>query len=120
MFVLRSTYQKQLDKNAELINDRDSLRKKLTLAVNDYKSSVNEDVATSTFSLDFDTMNVFSIERLVGSDSLAHTVVGYFVFNPTEGSKQMSRTVHEWTLRCSHQEHERLAKQFNEWKDERK
>lgn len=104
MFVLRSTYQKQLDKNAELIEDRDSLRTKLVnaLAMNDQEMNRN-----ASFAIDFDQMNPFSIERNRGDENRPVTIFGYFDKN---------KEPKEWYIYCSLERHNQFVEEYNGYK----
>lgn len=99
MFVLRSTYQKQLDRNAELIDDRDSLRRKLA----DAQHGSNDQ---ASFVIDFWRLNPFSVERNV-MDGRPCTIFGYF---DNEGK------VAEWVWFCSVDTHNKVVKEYNEYK----
>ena len=102
MFVLRSKYQKLLDQNSDLIDDRDNLRTKLTLALNDLADR-NRD---ASFAVDFDQLNPFSIERNV-SDGKPCTIFGYFDKNGAAS---------EWYLFCSLETHNQLVEDYNGYK----
>lgn len=104
MFVLRSTYQKQLDKNAELIAERDELRTKLLNAIRAGDEHINRNAG---FGIDFDQMNPFSIERNRGEDNNPVTVFGYF---NDEGKPA------EWYLYCSLERHNQFVEEFNQHK----
>jgi recombinational DNA repair protein RecR len=67
---------------------------------------VQADCETATFVIDWKNMDVFSLERM-GDHKTAYTVLGHWVKN-TDGTKE----VHEWKFYCSHEQHEKLAKQF--------
>lgn len=102
MFVLRSTYQKQLDKNAELIEDRDSLRRKLIEA-----QQAPADITQPTaFAVDFDILNPFSIERNV-HEGRACTIFGYF---------DKDGNVSEWFWFCSLECHNKLVESYHGYK----
>jgi len=104
MFVLRSTYQKQLNKNAELIEDRDSLRTKLLNALHATDEHINRN---SNFAIDFNQLNPFSIERNIDCDNKPVTVLGYF---DVEGKPS------EWYLYCSLERHNQFVEEFNQHK----
>lgn len=104
MFVLRSTYQRQLDRNAELIDDRDNLRTKLAIALAANDQDMNRNAG---FVIDFEQMNPFSIERNRGEDNRPVTIFGYFDKN---------RAPAEWYLYCSLEKHNEFVKEFNEYK----
>ena len=103
MFVLRSTYQKQLDKNADLIEDRDSLRRKLIEA----KAGIEDANTKAKFAIDFEQLNPFSIERNGKSEGNPCTIFGYF---DKEGK------VSEWVWYCSMDTHTRVVEEFNGYK----
>lgn len=59
-------------------------------------------------SVDFESLNVFSIERNpgVGSNSYPRTILGY---------KDADSVNREWYFYCSASVHEKLVKEFNEY-----
>ena len=98
MFVLQSKYQKLLNQNSDLIDDRDSLRRKLAELLN------NTDEAE--FAIDFDQLNPFSIERNK-HDGNPCTILGYFT---------KDGVVAEWHLICSIKTHNQLVEKYNGYK----
>lgn len=70
------------------------------------KDAVTEDVQSSTFMIDWDKMDAFSIERM-GDFSEAYTIIGYWNKNES-GTAYVS----EWKFYCSQEQHEKLAKEF--------
>lgn len=71
-----------------------------------------------TFAFDFKTVNVFSIERN-WKDSYPCTIIGYIVNDQTihnDGKILDKQVVKEWYLYCSDDQHEKLVKEFNEFK----
>jgi hypothetical protein len=80
--------------------DLDRLRKEKS-------EEVRADVQASTFVIDWKNMDVFSIERMGDDGKEAYTVLGYWIAD-SDGSKH----VHEWKFYCSHEQHEKLAKEF--------
>ena len=66
------------------------------------KDVIKGEISNAAFSIDWKIMNAFSIERNYDHRSIK-TIIGYFVNN----------VVHEWSLYCSADEHERLVKEFN-------
>jgi len=85
-----------------------------------YQERLESEFAKASFSVDWNAMNVFSIERNnTGNDSYK-TILGYMLSEPyttNEGSVTSTDVVREWTLYCSHQEHERLVAEFNEYRN---
>jgi len=88
-----------------------------------YKKMVTDDAKRASFSVDWDVMRVFSIERNP-SESMPKTILGHMVSEPifntdahgnvfTIGEKDV---VSEWTLYCSAETHEALVNEFNDWK----
>jgi hypothetical protein len=69
------------------------------------KDVIKGEISNAAFSIDWKIMNAFSIERNYDHRSIK-TIIGYFVNN----------VVHEWSLYCSADEHERLVKEFNAYK----
>ena len=70
---------------------------------------VRADVQSSTFVIDFKNLDVFSVERMGEGSADAYTILGYWVHHP-DGSK----SVDEWKFYCSHEQHEKLAKEFQD------
>ena len=104
MFVLKSTYQKQLDINAKVIAERDELRTKLLNAIQAGDEHINRNAG---FSIDFEKMKPFSIERNRGDENRPVTIFGYFDKN--EDPK-------EWYIYCSLERHNQLVEEFNGYK----
>lgn len=86
-----------------------------------YKKRLETEMANASFAIDWDAMNVFSVERM-WENGLPKTVLGYILAEPviyTEGDDQRvthKDVVREWTLYCSAETHEKLVAEFNEWK----
>jgi hypothetical protein len=102
MFVLRSKYQKLLDQNSDLIDDRDSLRTKLVQAQSDLADQTQD----AQFAIDFARLRPFSIERNV-SDGKPCTILGYF---------NKDGAVAEWYWFCSLKTHNQLVEEYNGYK----
>lgn len=84
-----------------------------------YKTRVEGEFASATFSVDWASMNAFSVERTPNGEGTFNTVIGYMMAEPfttVENNVTYKDVVREWTLRCSHQEHERLVAEFNLYK----
>lgn len=86
-----------------------------------YQDRLVEEYSKASYSLDFAKMNAFSIERN-WSNGTHKTTIGYILQEPVvttegEGSSRVTYkdVVREWCLYCSHEEHERLVKQFNDY-----
>ena len=69
-----------------------------------------EDTTQQDFSIDFNKMDVFSIERN-GDKHQPCTIIGHFM-HQADGTK----TTSEWYLYCSPTTHTRLVKEFNDSK----
>lgn len=71
------------------------------------------------FEVDFDSMTVFSIERM-NDGAMPKTVLGYWIEEPVtnhEGKIVGSRpAVKEWVWYCSHKRHNELVEKFRKWK----
>lgn len=77
----------------------------------DALTSANRDVE---FEIDFDKLNVFSIER-----SKDHrTVIGYFITKYEEVGDYCCETenIKEWYLDCSQAQHNKVVEKFLHWK----
>lgn len=123
MFFRSHELMKLSERNVKLADRVVELEK----CIKDHNSEVavaaRNDLNTSAFAIDFNRMKVFAIERNVNSNNQAYTVVGHFVDEPvafTDGNCAMKSVVHEYTFYCSQAEHERLVKEFNEFKKKSK
>jgi hypothetical protein len=104
MFVLASTYLKQLEKNGELLNkidEKDRLIKML-------HEQIDNRIVRSACEIDFNVINAFSVERNV-NDNRPCTIIGYFIDNSTAPL--------EWYLFCSDDQHHKIVTQFKEHKE---
>jgi hypothetical protein len=83
-----------------------------------YRQRIDNEMANTSFAIDWDTMKVFSVERN-WSNGFPTTILGYMLSEPavhTEGAVTYKDVVREWTLHCSAEKHESLVAEFNEWK----
>jgi hypothetical protein len=80
---------------------------------------MNSEIAACTPMIDFDTMRVFSIERVV-SNNRGSTIIGYYIQEPVLSSDGemvvLKDVVKEWTLYCNTERHEELVKKYIAWK----
>lgn len=101
----------ELEKNLQkLTGDLERLNKAL--------DKINNEITACAPMIDFDTMRVFSIERLVYNDKPA-TIIGHYMYEPViENGVVVSERekTKEWTLYCNNERHEELVNQFKEWK----
>jgi hypothetical protein len=87
-----------------------------------FKKRIDGEFSTASFAIDWDAMQVFSIERNM-SCGYAHTILGYMLSEPvihTEEKITYKDVVREWHLYCSAEKHEELVKEFNVWKGKKK
>lgn len=83
-----------------------------------YRTRLTGDMAAASFSIDWDAMKVFSVERN-WNNGCPTTILGYMLTEPavhTEGAVTYKDVVREWTLHCSAEKHETLVAEFNAWK----
>jgi hypothetical protein len=95
---------------------------KLAYANKVYRERLEGEMSKATFSIDWKTMNAFSIERGWENGTLK-TTIGHILQEPivvTEGEVTTKDVVREWILYCSAAEHERLVAEFNEYKSKKK
>lgn len=83
-----------------------------------YKTRMESEYSSATYAVDWAAMNAFSIERMMEGGA-AKTIIGYMLTEPVvttegEGSQRVTYkdVVREWTLYCSHTEHQRLVAEF--------
>lgn len=94
----------------------------LEFKVEKYEKRLVGEYATVSYSIDWKLMNVFSIERNLCMDGTQNhkTILGYMMEEPVttvENDVTYKDVVREWTLYCSHDEHQRLVAEFNEYKN---
>ena len=113
---------KQLDKETDDLHrlisrlkaDNDNLQRQLQ----EIRSRENQEYSKASYSVDWTAMNAFSVERIREGGGFK-TLIGYMMSEPavtTENDITYKDVVREWTLYCSHEEHQRLVAEFNEWK----
>jgi hypothetical protein len=104
------------------IEDLKKENERLKYANTEYQARLIGEMSKASFSVDWKTMNAFSVER--GWDNGTHkTTIGYLLQEPCvhtehDGNQNVvyKDIVREWVLYCSADEHERLVKEFNEYK----
>ena len=110
----RLTYSNLKCELEDLRNEKDRLRR----ANDEYKKRIDSEFSSASFAIDWDTMNVFSVERN-WSHGFPTTILGYMLSEPvthTEEQVTYKDVVREWTLHCSAETHEKLVEEFNAWK----
>jgi hypothetical protein len=114
---------------SELKDEIASLRRSLNnqeQLVREYENRLNGEMASASFAIDWDVMKVFSVERNP-SEHVPRTILGYMLSEPavhTEGENGEQRVtykdiVREWYLYCSAETHEKLVKEFTDWKNKK-
>ena len=84
-----------------------------------YRQSIDREFSNASFGIDWDAMKVFSVERN-WNNGFPVTILGYMLSEPaihTEEQVTYKDVVREWTLHCSGETHEKLVKEFTEWKN---
>ena len=89
--------------------------------VSELEKKESEVNTASTFTIDFDALRPFSIERNETRPGVWQTVVGYFVEERTVNSDLLvnNKKCKEWYLSCNLEQHEILVKEFKEWRKTR-
>jgi hypothetical protein len=78
-------------------------------------SDINKAIQSSEFSVDFEEMNAFSIERFVNNNNPC-TLIGYFIDEPVVVDEKMvgsKKVLNQWYLYCTQERHSELVVQFN-------
>jgi regulator of replication initiation timing len=84
-------------------------------------NAIDSELSKAAFSVDWKTMNAFSIERVREHDT-HKTIIGYMVSEPFETTQDgvyCNDSVREWSLSCSLAEHQRLVDEFNQYRGEK-
>jgi hypothetical protein len=119
---LWSWEKKEDDQSYKLATENVKLQQKnnhLEDQIKKYQERLEGEFASASFSVDWAAMNVFSIERNITGLDGHKTILGYMLSEPyttSDGSITSTDVVREWTLYCSHKEHERLVAEFNLYK----
>jgi hypothetical protein len=120
---LWSWEKKEDDQSYKLASENVKLQQKINHLedqLKQYRERLEGDFAKASFSVDWDTMNVFSIERNMAGADGTKTILGYMMAEPfttVENDVTYKDVVREWTLYCSHEEHQRLVAEFNEYRN---
>ncbi len=96
--------------NASLILKNDALALKvdaLQTELENLQKRIREEASTASMLLDFNNIDVFSIERNVKED-VAITIIGHWLLDK-DGVKSSA----EWVLYCNAETHEKLVADFN-------
>ena len=122
---LWSWEKKEEDQSYKLAAENVKLQNKINHLEHElekYKTRQHVEYAAASFSIDWKLMNVFSIERNLCNDGTQNhrTILGYMMAEPVttiENNITYKDVVREWTLYCSHEEHQRLVAEFNEYRN---
>ena len=114
---------KKLDEEIDnLTRDNRALEREnanLLERIRKFELLIEGEYASAKYAIDWKEMTAFSVERMMEGDR-PKTVIGYLLAEPvvsTDGDNVTYKDiVREWTLYCSHEEHQRLVKQFEEYK----
>jgi hypothetical protein len=117
---------KQLDREIEKTKrELDSLvseNANLVARIKELTDRLDDEYSKATYAIDWKEMNAFSIERMK-ENNIPKTVIGYILTEPVVSTDSDNVTykdiVREWTLYCSHEEHQRLVKQFEQYKKDK-
>lgn len=104
MFRSYETIKKLNNKIWELQLDNNQLKAEV-INYKSYLKEIEEAQCSATFLLNFDQMNVFSIERIFKKNDLPRTVIGH----------RIGAEIKEWYLQCSLEVHEDICNQYLEW-----
>ena len=111
-------YAKHLKRVSYLEKENERLRDELRRS-KEVINEVNNSITSATPMIDFDTMRVCSIERVVTNNKPA-TILGHFMYEPIIENGEVvgeREKLKEWTLYCNNERHEELVKQFKQWKE---
>lgn len=102
-------------KNTQKISDLTTQKALLEIKVQQLENKIEyfnsrEDTSQQAFSIDFNKLDVFSVERN-GDKQNPCTIIGHFLTN-ADGTKYTN----EWYLYCSPLTHSILVEEFNEHK----
>jgi hypothetical protein len=120
---LWSWEKKEEDQSYKLASENAKLQQKvneLEYRIKHYQDRLDSEFSKASFSIDWALMNVFSIERNITGNDGHKTILGYMMAEPVttiENDVTYKDVVREWTLYCSHDEHQRLVAEFNEYRN---
>jgi seryl-tRNA synthetase len=114
-------YAKMKEREKELLSEiedlkktNEALEKKKRLLENELQDTLQQKsdiIADCECSVNFKTLNAFSIERVLKPKDGQYS----FVREITNIGYMVNDKIHEWFFACSREAHERLVKEFNEY-----
>lgn len=117
MFFIKSRNRKRIELQREILNLEDQkriLEQTVDALKQEQTTEMTKAIEHFQFSIAFDKLDIFSIERLSKGGNKPHTVIGYFLTH-NNGAKE----VREWVLYTSAKEHNRLVVEFELWKGQK-
>lgn len=105
--------------------ENEELKAKITQLQKDIKwyettwEQLNATARSLPIAIDFNKLNVFSVERNINEHGIPMTIIGYMVEVPHKdefGMTRYVRQVKEWFYHCDDVCHEKLVKEFEEYK----
>lgn len=117
---------KKLDEEIDnLTRDNRALEREnanLVARIKELKDRIDGEYSTAKYAVDWREMNAFSVERVM-ENGAPKTIIGYILAEPVVSTDSDNVTykdvVREWTLYCSHEEHQRLVDQFEQYKKDK-
>lgn len=93
-----------------------SLKKEIE-RLNGIIENIDNDVTAATPMIDFDSMRIFSIERIVHNGKPA-TIIGHWQNDPVVSNDNIVDRIvsREWNLYCNNEQHAALVERYNAWK----
>lgn len=85
----------------------------------EYNKVLEDSARSAPIGIDFQKLNVFSVERNINQDKLPFTIVGYLIETPYKddsGMVRYTKQVKEWFYHCDDERHQQLVKEFEEHK----
>lgn len=106
--------QELLDQIEKLTNQNENLQERLQDKTQKQRNVVYDDIDGCIHAFDWEAVGAFSIERNMkeqDGELIAYTIIGF----QRNISEEGNICTGEWMFICSQQEHNRLAKEFQEY-----
>ena len=111
----------EIEKTKRELERLTSTNANLAARIQELTERIEGEYSKATYAIDWREMNAFSVERIM-ENGVPKTLIGYLLTEPvvtTDDNVTYKDLVREWTLYCSHEEHQRLVKQFEQYKKDK-
>jgi len=114
--------EREVERLEQLVKSHEVAYKEITEFYDKRNEELKDQARDLPVTLNFGSMDAFSVERIVNSQARPVTVVGYKLRKDVRHNNSTDTTyeIKEWYLYCSDKVHKDVVKQFNEYMEVRK